>query len=78
MICTKENAAAQTVAEHIVSMPLPDDLLSNFGKLIGFHDAQKGAAAQTAIDVGSQNRNHVLRGKQVIIGSGGSFRHKTS
>ena len=36
MICTKENAAAQAVAEHIVSMKLPDDLLCKFGRLIGF------------------------------------------
>ena len=78
MICTKENAAAQAVAEHIVSMNLPDDLLCKFGRLIGFHEAQKGASARTAIDVGSQNRNQVLRGKQVIIGCGGGFRHETS
>ena len=77
MICTKENAAAQAVAEHIVSMKLPDDLLGKFGRLIGFHEAQKGASARTAIDVGSQNRNQVLRGKQVIIGCGGGFRHET-
>ena len=56
MICTKENAAAQAVAEHIVSMKLPENLLSKFGRLIGFHEAQKGASARTAIDVGSQNR----------------------
>ena len=78
MICTKENAAAQAVAERIVSMQLPDDLLGKFGRLIGFHEAQKGASAPTAIDVGSQNRNQVLRGKQVIIGCGGGFRHETS
>ena len=78
MICTKENAAAQAVAEHIVSMQLPDALLAKFGRLIGFHEAQKGASARTAIDVGSQNRNQVLRGKQVIIGCGGGFRHETA
>ena len=78
MICTKENAAAQAVAEHIVSMQLPDALLGKFGRLIGFHEAQKGASARTAIDVGSQNRNQVLRGKQVIIGCGGGFRHETA
>ena len=61
MICTKENAAAQAVAEHIVSMKLPEDLLSKFGRLIGFHEAQKGASARTAIDVGSQNRNQASR-----------------
>ena len=78
MICTKENAAAQAVAEHIVSMQLPENLLCKFGRLIGFHEAQKGASARTAIDVGSQNRNQVLRGKQVIIGCGGGFRHETA
>ena len=78
MVCTKENAAAQAFAEHVVSMQLPDILLAKFGRLIGFHEAQKGASARTAIDVGSQNRNHVLRGKQVIIGCGGGFRHETS
>ena len=78
MICTKENAAAQAVAEHIVSMQLPDALLGKFGRLIGFHEAQKGASARTAIDVGSQNRNQVLRGKQVIIGCGGGFRYETA
>ena len=78
MICTKESAAAQAVAEHIVSMHLPDALLAKFGRLIGFHEAQKGASARTAIDVGSQNRNQVLRGKQVIIGCGGGFRHETA
>ena len=78
MICTKENAAAQAVAEHIVSMQLPDALLGKFGRLIGFHEAQKGASVRTAIDVGSQNRNQVLRGKQVIIGCGGGFRHETA
>ena len=78
MICTKENAAAQAVAERIVSMHLPADLLGKFGRLIGFHEAQKGASARTAIDVGSQNRNQVLRGKQVIIGCGGGFRYETS
>ena len=59
-------------------MQLPDALLCKFGRLIGFHEAQKGASARTAIDVGSQNRNHVLRGKQVIIGCGGGFRHETA
>ena len=59
-------------------LKLPEDLLSKFGRLIGFHEAQKGASARTAIDVGSQNRNQVLRGKQVIIGCGGGFRHETS
>ena len=78
MVCTKENAAAQAFAEHVVSMQLPDILLAKFGRLIGFHEAQKGASARTAIDVGSQNRNHVLRGKQVVIGCGGGFRHETS
>ena len=78
MICTKENAAAQAVAEHIVSMQLPDDLLGKFGRLIGFHEVQKGASARTAIDVGSQDRNQVLRNKQVIISCGGGFRHETS
>ena len=78
MICTKENAAAQAVAEHIVSMQLPDALLAKFGRLIGFHEAQKGASARTPIDVGSQNRNQVLREKQVIIGCGGGFRHETA
>ena len=58
-------------------MQLPDALLGKFGRLIGFHEAQKGASARTAIDVGSQNRNQVLRGKQVIIGCGGGFRHET-
>ena len=53
MICTKETAAAQAVAEHIVSMQLPENLLCKFGRLIGFHEAQKGASARTAIDVGS-------------------------
>ena len=70
MICTKENAAAQAVAEHIVSMQLPENLLCKFGRLID--------SARTAIDVGSQNRNQVLRGKQVIIGCGGGFRHETA
>ena len=70
MVCTKENAAAQAFAEHVVSMNLPDSLLAKFGRLIGFHEAQKGASARTAIDVSSQNRNHILRGKQVIIGCG--------
>ena len=49
MICAKENAAAQAFAEHIVSMKLPDDLLGKFGRLIGFHEAQKGASARTVI-----------------------------
>ena len=64
MICTKENAGAQAVAEHIVSMQLPDAFLGKFGRLIGFYEAQKGASAGTAIDVGSQNRNQVLRGSR--------------
>ena len=33
MVCTKENPAAQAVAEHIVSMDLPPELLSKFGRL---------------------------------------------
>ena len=72
-VCTKENAAAQAFAEHVVNMQLPDILLAKFGRLIGFHEAQKGASARTALDVGSQNRNHILRGKQVVIGCGGAF-----
>ena len=72
MVCTKENAAAQAVAEHIAP-----ELVSKFGRLIGFHEAQMGASARTAIDVGSQSRNQVLRDKRVIIGGGG-FRHETS
>ena len=54
----------QAVAEHIVSMELPDAFLGKFGRLIGFYEAQKGASAGKAIDVGSQNRNQVLRGSR--------------
>ena len=41
MICTKENAAAQAVAEHIVSMQLPENLLCKLGRLIGFMKLKK-------------------------------------
>ena len=34
MVCTKENAAAQAFAEHVVSMQLPDILLAKFGRLL--------------------------------------------
>lgn len=59
-------------------MDLPAEMLCKFGRLVGFHEAQKEASARTAIDVGSQNRNHVVREKRVIIGCGGGFRHETS
>ena len=67
MVCTKENAAAQAFAEHVVSMQLPDILLTKFGRLIGFHETQKRASARTAIDVGSQNCNHILRANKLLL-----------
>ena len=57
MVCTKENAAAQAFAEHIVGFDLPEDILGKFGRLLGFKEVQKESFSRTALDVQSQSRN---------------------
>ena len=36
MVYTKENAAAQAFAEHVVGFGLPEEILGKFSRLVGF------------------------------------------
>ena len=40
MVLTKENVAAHAVAEHLVSLQLPDHIQGKMGRLVGYHDKQ--------------------------------------
>ena len=78
MIVTKENVAAHAFAKHFLRLGLPGSINSLVGRLVGYVELQKGPANKTDLDVPPAYRNDVLRGKQVLIGCGGSFHQECS
>ena len=76
MVCTKANAAAQACAEHLLSLNLPDSVLGRMGRLAGYLETSKAAANRTPFDIQSQNRNNVLRTRNLLMGCGGGFKQE--
>ena len=69
MVLTKENIAAHAVAEHLVSLQMPDYLQEKMGRLDGYY---------IPLDILPANRNQVLRQKSLLIGCGGGFQQECS
>ena len=78
MVSTKENAAAQAFADHVLSFDLLEKINEKFGRLVGYLETKEGPSNQTRLDIQSQNRNNVIRQKAVLIGCGGGFRQEAS
>ena len=77
MVLTKENIAAHAVAEHLVSLQMPDYIQEKMGRLVGYYErGRKGS--YTPLDILPSNRNHVLRQKSLLIGCGGGFQQECS
>ena len=43
MVLTKENIAAHAVAEHLVSLQMPDYLQEKMGRLVGYYEQNRKA-----------------------------------
>ena len=72
MVLTKENVAAHAVAEHLVSLQLPDHIQGKMGRLVGYYE-QHRKGSYTPLDIPP---NQVLRQKSLIIGCGGGFQQE--
>ena len=68
MVLTKENIAAYAVAEHLVSLQMPDYIQEKMGRLVSY----------TPLDILPSNRNQVLWQKSFLIGCGGGFQQECS
>ena len=77
MVLTKENIAAHAVAEHLVSLQMPDYLQEKMGRLVGYYE-QNRKGSYTPLDILPSNRNQVLRQKSLLIGCGGGFQQECS
>ena len=75
MVLTKENVAAHAVAEHLVSLQLPDHIQGKMGRWVGYYE-QNRKGSYTPLDIPPSNRNQVLRQKSLIIGCGGGFQQE--
>ena len=75
MVLTKENVAAHAVAEHLVSLKLPDHIQGKMGRLVGYYE-QNRKGSYTPLDIPPSNRNQVLRQKSLLIGCGGGFQQE--
>jgi len=75
MALTKENVAAHAVAEHLVSLNLPDSLQDKMGRLVGYYE-QHRKGSHTPLDILPANRNQVIRNKSLLIGCGGGFQQE--
>jgi len=75
MVLTKENVAAHAVAEHLVSLQLPDHIQQKMGRLVGYYE-QNRKGSYTPLDIPLSNRNQSLRQKSLIIGCGGGFQQE--
>ena len=75
MVLTKENVAAHAVAEHLVSLKLPDRIQGKMGRLVGYYE-QNRKGSYTPLDIPPSNRNQVLRQKSFLIGCGGGFQQE--
>ena len=77
MVLTKENIAAHAVAEHLVSLQMPDYLQEKMGRLVGYYE-QNRKGSYTPLDILPSNRNQVIRQKSLLIGCGGGFQQECS
>ena len=77
MVLTKENIAAHAVAEHLVSLQMPDHLQQKMGRLVGYYE-QNRKGSYTPLDILPSNRNQVIRQKSLLIGCGGGFQQECS
>ena len=64
MVLTKENIAAHAVAEHLVSLQMPDFLQEKMGRLVGYYE-QNRKGSYTPLDILPSNRNQVIRQKSL-------------
>ena len=74
---TKENIAAHAVAEHLVSLQMPDHIQDKMGRLVGYYE-QNRKGSYTPLDILPSNRNQVIRQKSLLIGFGGGFLQECS
>ena len=77
MVLTKENIAAHSVAEHLVSLQMPAYLQEKMGRLVGYYE-QNRKGSYTPLDILPSNRNQVIRQKSLLIGCGGGFQQECS
>ena len=77
MVLAKENIAAHAVAEHLVSLQLPDHIQGKMGRLVGYYE-QNRKGSYTPLDILPSNRNQVIRQKSLLIGCGGGFQQECS
>ena len=77
VVLTKENVAAHAVAEHLVSLQLPDRIQGKMGRLVGYYE-QNRTGSYTPLDILPSNRNQVIRQKSLLIGCGGGFQQECS
>ena len=77
MVLTKENIAAHAVAEHLVSLQMPDYLQEKMGRLVGYYE-QNRKGSYSPLDILPSNRNQVIRQKSLLIGCGGGFQQECS
>ena len=77
MVLTKENIAAHAVAEHLVSLQMPDYIQDKMGRLVGYYE-QSRKGSYTPLDILPSNRNQVIRQKSLLIGCGGGFQQECS
>ena len=75
MVRTKENVAAHAVAEHLVSLRLPDHIQEKMARLVGYYE-QNRKGSWTPLDILLSNRNQSLRQKSLIVGCGGGFQQE--
>ena len=60
MVLTKENIAAHAVAEHLVSLQMPDHIQDTMGRLVGYYE-QNRKGSYTPLDIFPSNWNQVIR-----------------
>ena len=77
MVLTKENIAAHAIAEHLVSLQMPDHIQGKMGQLVGYYE-QNRKGSYTPLDILPSNRNQVIRQKSLLIGCGGGFQQECS
>ena len=65
MVLTKENIAAHAVAEHLVSLNMPDRIQDKMGRLVGYYE-QNRKGSYTPLDILPSNRNQVIRFSLVV------------
>ena len=68
---------AHAVAEHLVSLQMPDHIQAKMGRLVGYYE-QNRKGSYTPLDILPSNRNQVIRQKSLLIGCGGGFQQECS